>query len=164
MTPTTLEREVSSTAQSSSGYDDWVCTTGGSDSPHYAHLSRFDLAVISELNRIAALKPNWDAEDARPISTEIVMAARKLVSRLPNDLKETVGIPAVVPMARGSERSGNLQFEWDDGTRSLELEVENPTMVHFLQWHPEQGIEREDFFSIDHVESAVSLIRWFTGS
>ena len=159
-----LELEVSSTAQAGSGYAEWVSRTREPEPSRFASLSNFDLAVNAELRRVAALKPDWDAEEARPIGIEIIKAAREFVSGLPNDLKETVGIPAVVPMARGSERSGNLQFEWDDGTRSLELEIENPTTVHFLQWHREEGIEREDFFPIDDIGAAVSLIRWFAGS
>jgi hypothetical protein len=160
----TLDAPASSTARTGSGYAEWASRTSGSDPSQFAQLSNFDLAVNDELRRVADLKPNWDSEEARPVGIEIITAAREFVSGLPNDLKETVGIPAVVPMTRGPEQSGNLQFEWGDGVRSLELEIENPTTVHFLQWHAGEGVEREDFFSIGDIEAAVTLIRWFAGS
>lgn len=109
-----------------------------------------------ELNRLAALPPNWDAEGAPPIARQIISAARQFAARLPDDL---VPIPTVVPMSKG-----NLQFEWHDGPRSLELEFESPDTIHFLKWHPEQGIEEEDIFPTADVTKAESLIRWFHGS
>ena len=109
-----------------------------------------------ELNRLAALPPNWDAEGALPIARQIISAARHFAARLPNDL---VPVPAVVPMAKG-----NLQFEWHDGPRSLELEFESPDTFHSLKWHPQQGIEEEDIFPVADFAKAESLLRWFNGN
>ena len=113
----------------------------------------FKTVINQELDRLASLPPNWDAEGAPRIDAEIIRAAREFASMLPENIAST---PAVVPSA-----AGNLQFEWDDGTRSLELEVETTSTIHYLKWHPEEGIEEEDFFDIHDVDRAVSLIRWF---
>jgi hypothetical protein len=109
--------------------------------------------LYRELDRLAALPPNWDREGADPMDPEIVAAARKFVAALP---EEILGIPAVVPIAEG-----NLQLEWNQGARSLELEIADPRTIHYLKWLPEEGIEEERFFPIDDLDRAVSLVRWF---
>ncbi len=109
-----------------------------------------------EFNRLAALPPNWDAQGALAIEPEIIAAARRFADRLPENL---VSAPAVVPMSKG-----NLQFEWHDGPRSLELEIETPETIHYLKWHPEQGIEEEDVFPSTDLAKTEMLLRWFTGS
>ncbi|NUQ66492.1 MAG: hypothetical protein HUU20_28860 [Pirellulales bacterium] len=106
------------------------------------------------MDRLAALPPNWDGESASPIDPEIIEAARNLITGLPED----IGCgPVVVPSA-----DGHVQFEWNAGPVALELEIESPEVVHFLQWHPEAGVEEEGFFGIDDVDRAASLVRWFT--
>ncbi len=87
------------------------------------------------------------------IDAQIVHAAHDFLNRLPENL---VAPPLVVPMAKG-----NLQFEWHEGSRSLELEFESPTTIHYLKWHPEEGVEEEGFFAADDVSQAVAFIRWF---
>jgi hypothetical protein len=109
--------------------------------------------IDESLDRLAALEPNWDAQGARAIDPVIVEAARRFVHHLSADL---IGTPAVVPMAKG-----NLQFEWHEGSRSLELEIESRDTIHFLQWDPDQGVEEEGFFACDDTVRAISLIRWF---
>jgi hypothetical protein len=115
---------------------------------------RLKSQLYKELDRLSTLGPNWDREGARPIDPAILAAARRLIESLPGDIS---CLPAVVPIA-----DGNLQFEWNDGPRSLELEVADPETIHYLKWLPEEGIEEEDFFPIADVDSAISLIRWFT--
>jgi len=122
-------------------------------------LSEFDLAVGAELNRIAALKPNWDAQGALPIGPSIIDAARKLISRLPARVKADNGaIPSVVPM-----RKGNLQFEWHKGSKTLELEIEDPLTIHYLKYHPEAGVEEEDLCPVEDTDTLAGLIQWFVG-
>jgi hypothetical protein len=80
--------------------------------------------MARELTRLAALKANWDAQGALPIDQTIIESARGFAEQLPDDV---VPPPAVVPMAKG-----NLQFEWHDGPRSLELEFEDAQTIHYL--------------------------------
>jgi hypothetical protein len=147
------ELEGPSTLPFPSDADRWVPTAG---EPGRTTLSPFDRAVNAELNRLATLEPGWDAEGADRIDGRVISAARQFVSALPGRLKEEAVIPAVVPL-----RKGNLQFEWHDGPRTLELEFEAPEQIHYLKWHSAAGIEEEDIRPMSHVETFVELIRWF---
>lgn len=72
-------------------------------------------------------------------------------------LPENIGFqPRVVPMS-----TGNLQFEWHHGKKTLELEFESPQTIHFLQWNSDEGIEEEDTFRASDIDRAVDLIQWF---
>ena len=99
----------------------------------------FDLTVGEGLHRIASLQENWDSEGARSIDPDIIAAAREFVLKLPGRLKSVIRVPTVVPM-----RKSNLQFEWHDGPRTLELEIDGPHTIHYLKWHADAGIEEED--------------------
>jgi hypothetical protein len=57
--------------------------------------------------------------------------------------------------------TGNLQFEWHQGKKVLELEFESADTIRFLQWHPEQNVEEEDTFPASDTDRAVDLIQWF---
>jgi hypothetical protein len=118
--------------------------------------TNFTAEIDAELDRLATLPPNWDSQGALPIAPEIIDAARRFVASLPADL---IIPPSVVPMAKG-----NLQFEWNEGPRSLELEFEEPTTIHFLKWHPEECVEEEGLISTSDVARAAALIRWFQRS
>jgi hypothetical protein len=156
MPPTALELEPSSTSRATSGYDEWMSVTPDSPASDYARLSPFDLTIYNELDRLTALKPNWDGEGANRVKPEIIEAARDLISALPRSIKAKVKVPAVVPM-----RKGNLQFEWHDGPKTLELEIETPGTIHYLKWHSEAGIEEEEVRLIADTETVTGLIEWF---
>jgi hypothetical protein len=108
--------------------------------------------VERKLDRMARLPANWDAEGAVPIDPAIIQAARDFIARLPDNLAI---VPAVVPRS-----GGNLQFEWTDGPRSLELEIETPQTIHYLKWSPGEAIEEEGVFPIDGIGRAVLLSDW----
>ena len=118
----------------------------------------FDIAVNKVLFRIAALPENWDGEGAHSVDPRIIAKAVDFVSKLPDHLKSHTPIPAVVPM-----RKGNLQFEWHNGPKTLELEIIDPGTIHYLKWHVDAGIEEEDICSISDTDAAVALIEWFIG-
>jgi len=113
----------------------------------------FHGTVSGELDRLAGLKPNWDAQGACRIDATLIAAARAFGAELPSDL---IVAPKVVPMAKG-----NLQFEWHDGERTLELEFEAPRTVHYLKWDPVESVEEEGFIEPTETEKAEELIRWF---
>lgn len=116
----------------------------------------FTAHLEAELDRLAALPPNWNAQGALPMVPEIIEAARHFVECLRGNI---VRVPAVVPMAKG-----NLQFEWNEGPRSLELEIETPAVIHYLKWQPEAGIEDEGVYGINDIPRSLELIRWFQGT
>ena len=113
----------------------------------------FRVSIEQDLDRLASLPANWDREGAPRIDPAIIRAARHFIARLPPNVAP---IPAVVPSA-----AGNLQFEWNAGRRSLELEIENPSTIHYLKWDPNEKVEEEDVFNIEDTDRTVRLIQWF---
>jgi predicted DNA-binding antitoxin AbrB/MazE fold protein len=109
--------------------------------------------VDADLDRLASLAPDWDGYGAPPLDRAILEAARRFISQVP---WQPAGRPLVVPLS-----SGALQFEWHQGEKILELEIEDPATIHFLKWHPPSGIKDEDVFPIDDLTKASNLIRWF---
>jgi hypothetical protein len=141
----TIEKETPSTLSSQDEPGPWIVTG------YYAPL--FTERVNAELDRVAALPEDWDAQGAASIDPRVIAVGRELIAKLPKNLAKA---PAVVPMAKG-----NFQFEWHDGPRSLELEIESPHTVHYLKWHPEAGVEEEGEYDVEDIQQSVALIRWF---
>jgi hypothetical protein len=112
--------------------------------------------VDAELDRLGRLPANWDAQGAQPIDSRIIEAAKTLVRLL---RYEPIGLPKIVPI-----RNGNLQFEWNENGRTLELEIETPSTIHFLKWDPTANIEEEDLYPIDDSDTTKTLIAWFWGA
>ena len=111
--------------------------------------------LCSEIDRLAALEPNWDGYGAGALDRAILDAARRFVVGFATGFAAQ---PLVVPMSNGA-----LQFEWHKGQRILELEIEDPETIHYLKWDPAEGIQEEDVFAIKDVEKANRLIHWFVG-
>jgi hypothetical protein len=109
--------------------------------------------IGSELDRLAALAPNWDRYGAPAIDPQIIAAAKVFLRALPENIAYR---PRVVPMS-----PGNLQFEWHHGPKVLELEFESPATIRFLQYDPEAKVEEEDTFRTSEIDRAVDLIQWF---
>ena len=147
MPPATIEpdvRRAKRTTATTSEYAEW-------DYAGY-YVADFLSLVNQELDSLACLPRNWDREGANPIDPAIIQAAHTFIGRLPEN---TASIPAVVPM-----RKGNLQFEWSEGQRTLELELETPTAIRYLKWHPEDGVEEEESFDVEDTDQATALLRW----
>jgi hypothetical protein len=109
--------------------------------------------IDPELDRLTSLRPNWDGYGAPAIRPDIIVSARNFAAALPVEIRVP---PRVVPMS-----PGNLQFEWHDGPKVLELEFEDADTIHFLQWDPAVGLEEEGTFPATNIESAAGLVRWF---
>ena len=119
-----------------------------------AKLDASSTTVNRELDRIAALEKDWDSQGAHAIDSRIIASARDVVSSLP---LSSGAIPAVVPM-----RKGNLQFEWHDGPRTLEIEIESPSTIRYLKVNPEANTEEEGSCPIRDMDTITELIQWFT--
>src|SRR4051812_4499972 len=78
----------------------------------------FKKAVCDSIDRLSHLKPNWDGYGAPAIRPDVIDAAKRFVLELPDNLCYR---PQVTPMS-----PGNLQLEWHQGTKLLELEFETP--------------------------------------
>lgn len=116
--------------------------------------TELETVLYAEINRLAALGPNWDGYGARPLNAGILDAARQFVAHVASTM--TVQ-PLVVPMS-----SGALQFEWHSGQRILEIEIEDPATIHYLKWDPTADIQEEDVCSIKDTSQVTVLIDWFT--
>ncbi len=78
------------------------------------------------MNSLLRLGTNWDGNDGvQPIDAAIVDAATQIVRNLAHEMLER---PRIIPMTHG-----RLQFEWNRGPRSLEIEFEDADKVHFLK-------------------------------
>lgn len=111
-------------------------------------------ALYRSLGELRAFKSNWDGYGAIPLDPRNLDAARRFIESLPDG---AAGQPMVVPMTRG-----RVQLEWHRGNRSLELEFEAPTTIHYLRWDSDQGIENEDLIPVDGADVVKSLFDWFT--
>ena len=60
------------------------------DSKHFSYAQHWDpgfvKAIGDELDRLSQLAQNWDHEGAPPIDREIIEAARRFVTALPENL------------------------------------------------------------------------------
>lgn len=113
----------------------------------------FVSAVETALAELTQLPPGWDGYGAPAIEPAVIAAARRFVRSLPENLAYR---PQVVPMS-----PGNLQLEWHHGPKTLELEFEDAHTIHYLQWHPETGMQEEGTIRAAEVDRAVEFIQWF---
>lgn len=109
--------------------------------------------MLAGIEQLAKLPADWNGYGASPIDPDVIESASKLINRLPAD---AVSPPQVVPMTRG-----RLQFEWHRGRRSLELEIETPTLVRYLKYDADEGIEEEATLPIEDTSGLMELLRWF---
>jgi predicted DNA-binding antitoxin AbrB/MazE fold protein len=112
--------------------------------------------LYAEIDRLAALRSNWDGYGGPALDRGILDAARRFVANVASNITAR---PLVVPMS-----SGAVQFEWHQGQKILELEVEDASTIHYLKWNPPEGIQEEAVFPINDAEKAIALIGWFTGA
>ena len=111
----------------------------------------------ARLSVLAQLEPNWDGYGADRISSEILAAANAIALWMAETLPFVSDEPPdVTPMT-----GGRLQFEWHRGSRSLEIELESPTRIHYLRWDSEAGLDDENFVPTADREQVAELIRWF---
>lgn len=89
--------------------------TGETDLPDW--LER----AISELNRIASLKENWDSYGARIVPQRTIEHALATLMRL---MRPGVPFPSIHPTP-----SGAISFGWHARGRDLEVTVERPFVV-----------------------------------
>lgn len=71
------------------------------------------------------LEDNWDGYNAEPLDPKIIAVAREIAGVMPKVMFETA---QPVPMS-----NGRVQFEWHEGGRSLEVEVNAPDVIVYLK-------------------------------
>jgi len=116
----------------------------------------FKEAVVAQLNALRQLAEGWDGYHGCAINHAIVDAAIAVIQRLKPHLAPR---PRIVPLT-----SGGLQLEWNTPVRSLELEFETTSTIHYLRWQPSAQIEDEDVIAADDTPKVEALIGWFARS
>lgn len=71
---------------------------------------------LARIRRLGTLRANWDSYGARPVDVSSIALAAEVLQSLA--MVETVEEPTVT-----ATPSGNAALCWDDGERSLDLEV-----------------------------------------
>jgi hypothetical protein len=110
-------------------------------------------ATIGRIEQLALLPHDWNGYGAYPIDSKVIESASRFIDLLPPD---AISTPQVVPMT-----GGRLQFEWHRGNRSLELEFETPTLIHYLKYDPDREIEEEATLPVDETTRLMELLHWF---
>jgi hypothetical protein len=72
--------------------------------------------ALEQFRAIVGLPPGWDSNNATPPDPKLVQVAAALLYRLAKSHR--VSKPRINPTRRGG-----IQFEWEAGSRSLEVEV-----------------------------------------
>ena len=118
-----------------------------------ALLLHFDkLGTLGQIEQLALLPRDWNGYGADSIDPKVIEAASRFIESFPLDATTS---PQVVPMTRG-----RLQFEWHRGNRSLELEFETSTLIHYLKYDPDRAIEEEATLPVDETERLLELLCW----
>jgi hypothetical protein len=115
------------------------------------HLDK--LGTLGRIEQLARLPHDWNGYGTDRAALDVIEAASRFIDHLPPD---AISTPQVVPMTRG-----RLQFEWHRGNRSLELEFETPTFVHYLKYDPDQAMEEEATLSLDETPRVMELLHRF---
>lgn len=112
----------------------------------------------SELNKFSNLTKNWDGYRAKKIDKNVIRVARKSLLALCSLKKFKNPFPGnIVPVP-----SGNVQFEWDVGNCSLEIELYPIGQCDILKTTLENGKyvyeELETRCFADSLESVVWIL------
>jgi hypothetical protein len=110
-------------------------------------------ATLGRIEELALLPHDWNGDGADPIDPKVIEAASRFINLLPPD---AISTPQVVPRTQG-----RLQFEWHRGNRSLELEFESPTLIHFLKFDPDRESEEEATLPVEETSRLLELLHWF---
>lgn len=98
--------------------------------------------VVTDLNRVANLPPNWDSYGALAVGQRTLEHALHVVVALMD-----VGVP--VPQV-GATVEGGVEFEWHSDSRDLEIQVEGPLQVRAYYFDAEDAAEEwEDEIGIE---------------
>lgn len=122
-------------------------------------------AAHVKLDSFKDLKPNWNTYGGLPIDPDIIKAAHEFLDNMPADIY----FSHIGPCS-----DGTVSFEWDEGNRALELEIETPTAIHYLTYDSTRKVElkgrnearadldryEEDIYPLADFARSVELIRW----
>ena len=98
--------------------------------------------ALDQFRAIVGLPPGWDSNNAAPPDPTLVQVAAALLYRLAKTRR--VSKPHINPTRRGG-----IQFEWEAGSRSLEVEVVSEDCAAYFFQDDVARIEEEGQVSPD---------------
>ena len=98
--------------------------------------------ALEQFRAIVGLAPGWDSNSAAPPDPKLVQVAVALLYRLAKSCR--VAKPYINPTRRGG-----IQFEWEAGSRSLEVEVVREDCAAYFFQDETARIEEEGHLSPD---------------
>jgi Arc/MetJ-type ribon-helix-helix transcriptional regulator len=98
--------------------------------------------ALAQFRAIVGLQPGWDSNNAASPDPKLVQVAAALLYRLAKSRR--VSKPHINPT-----RQGGIQFEWEVGSRSLEVEVVSENCAAYLFQDGDARIEQEGQISPD---------------
>lgn len=105
------------------------------------------------LDELKSLGLDWNGYRAAPISLAAIEAAKQVATNL---WRNGEPAPEIVPMTRG-----RLQFEWNAGPKSLELEFGDAGLIHYLKFDSDHDLVDEGSLSMNQSVEIRQLLDWF---
>lgn len=120
--------------------------------------------VKEEIRSLRDLKKNWDGYGDDPVNPCVIDGMLRFVDEVLSVVDE-VPIPYIIPGGECKSGGSSAQFEWHIRGKniSLEIELEEGHMIHYLKWDPENDLEKEELFEItsdNGVERCIELLLW----
>lgn len=92
--------------------------------------------LTDRLLDLSRLPPAWDGDEGRPVNSETIGIAHRLLQSLSDAGRPE---PVVVPTS-----SGGLQIEWHDDSTEIDLEISAERALSVFVWtQDESGAEQE---------------------
>lgn len=107
----------------------------------------------ARLDELKSLQADWNGYRATPISLAAIEAAKQVATNL---WRNGEPAPEIVPMTQG-----RLQFEWNAGPKSLELEFGEDAQVHYLKFDSDHDLADEGSLSLNQSVEIRQLLDWF---
>jgi hypothetical protein len=86
---------------------------------------------LAQIGRMRDLKANWDSYGALPVDPDSLILAEPL-------LKDLAYVDTLEPPTVTASPAGNVAFCWDDGERSLDLEVRPDGILEYAYLNESQ--------------------------
>lgn len=87
-----------------------------------SHYANWKLRAEERLNELVSLEQNWDGYGAGPVLFTTASFAIRVLEAICFD---DTSVPEIIPGT-----SGDLQIEWHEGNRDIEIHVIAPNRVH----------------------------------
>ncbi len=106
---------------------------------------------LAQIDQMRDLRANWDSYGALPVDLDSIALAKSLLSQLA--YVDTLEAPTVT-----ASSAGNVAFCWDDGERSLDLEVRPDGILEYAYLNESQPALDEEGETCD--EDALTFLAY----